>query len=72
MLAGWLSGTRYRWHQVLVVLEMVMPHLLCLFMVVMVGANMVVWVVLAVVRADIVIVNCPTRQSLMLFIGSLH
>ena len=41
-------------------------------MVVMVGANMVVWVVLAVVRADIVIVNCPTRQSLLLFIGSLH
>ena len=47
-----------------------MSDLLCLFMVVM--ANMVVWVVLAVVRADIVIVNCPTRQYLMLFIGSLH
>ena len=62
MLAGWHSGTRYRWHQVLVVLEMVRPDLLCLFMVVM--ANMVVWVVLAVVRADIVMVVIVSQIDL--------
>ena len=59
MLAGWLSGTRYRWHQVLVVLEMVMPNLVCLFM-----ANMVVWVVLTVVRADIVMVVIVSQIDL--------
>ena len=54
------AGRMALWDQIQVVWEM--SDLLCLFMVVM--ANMVVWVVLAVVRADIVMVVIVSQIDL--------
>ena len=54
------AGRMALWDQIQVVWEM--SDLLCLFMVVM--ANMVVWVVLAVVRADIVMVVIVSHMDL--------
>ena len=54
------AGRMALWDQIQVVWEM--SDLLCLFMVVM--ANMVVWVVLAVVRADLVMVVIVSQIDL--------